>query len=75
MSRMYHPVTYFYGRFMSNYVFDVTAPLILFLVAVYGFDANTEPLMILQCIGVAMLLGILGNCCGYICALVFDDHM
>jgi len=75
MSKMYHPVTYFYGRFISNYLFDVTAPLIMFFTAFYALGANTEPQNVLQCVGVTMLMGILGNAVGYVCALLFDDHV
>lgn len=75
MSRMYHPVTYFYGRFLSNYLFDVTAPLILFFTAFYGLGANEASIDVFYCVGAAMLSGILGNAVGYICALIFDDHI
>ena len=75
MSKMYHPATYFYGRFISNYLFDVTAPLLMFFTAFYALGANTEPQNVLQCVGVTMLMGILGNAVGYVCALLFDDHV
>lgn len=75
MSRMYHPVIYFSARFLSNFFFDVTAPIIMLLITYYFLGVNETTNNILILVALVVLLGLLGNASGYICALLIDDDM